>query len=52
MKTSSRQSGSQLDPKFGYHLKWWMNPNIYTKGVPLKEPQPDFQIFTDASDVD
>ena len=40
-----------LDQKFVYHLKWWMNPNVYTKGVPLQEPKQDFQIFTDASHV-
>ena len=28
-----------------------MDPNIYTKGVPLQEPKPDFHIFTDASHV-
>ena len=47
----SLEQDIHLGPQFSYHLKWWMNPNIYTKGVPLQEPKPDFHIFTDASHV-
>lgn len=30
-------------------LKWWMNPSLYLKGIPLEDPDPDFHLFSDAS---
>ena len=32
-----------------YHLNWWNNRQIYLKGVPIKNPLPSHQLFTDAS---
>lgn len=30
-------------------IKWWMNPSIYSAGIPLVVPSPDFHLFSDAS---
>ena len=32
-----------------YHLNWWNSHQIYLKGVPIKNPLPSHQLFTDAS---
>ena len=32
-----------------FHLKWWMNTNRFSQGMPIHPPDPKIFLYTDAS---